>query len=337
MAKKVTLQMVADECGLSLATVDRVINQRGGVTAAKEQQVISAARSLGLDRKLAIAPTQTFRVAILLQPATNPFHAELKAAVDDLRKVFSFLNIQLQVSSIDPNAPDKTAAQIADLKGTCEGLIICAPDSPQIAQALREISRKIKIVTLATHIENSGRAVHIGPDDERSGRVAADLMGLFTRPTGGNILMLAGRLDIAGHRARAKGFRDVLSAFHPHCTIARVIETREDNDMTAAAVYTALRDDPEICGIYHLTVGTVGIVHALETLGRSDRVVVITHEPTPNRRTLLKARKLHALLEQNPHLEMRLAIENMARLLNRLDGEVRSVNTDVQIVMPENA
>lgn len=337
MAKKVTLQMVADASGLSLATVDRVINQRGGVNTAKEQRVIAAARTLGLDRRLAIMPTQTYRVAILLQPQANPFHAELKAAAEDLRSVFAVLNIQLQLGSIDANASDRTAAQIRALRGTCEGLIICAPDAPQIAEALREISATIKIITLATDIENSGRAIHIGPDDEMSGRVAADLMGLFTRPAGGNILMLAGRFDIAGHRARAKGFRDVLAAIHPHCTISKVIETREDNDVTAAAVYTALREDPLICGIYHLTVGTVGIVHALETLNRNDRVMVITHEPTPNRRTLLRARKLHALLEQNPQLEMRLAIENMARLLNRLDGEARSVSTDVQIVMPENA
>ncbi|CAH0275096.1 hypothetical protein SRABI05_03621 [Agrobacterium fabrum] len=102
-------------------------------------------------------------------------------------------------------------------------------------------------------------------------------------------------------------------------------------------VEIAFRDDPGLRGIYHLSAGAVPIVSTLQRLGRIDDTVVITHELTPDRRMLLKSRKINAVIDQKPLLEARLAVETISKLLGRLPGDGLSIATDIQIFLSENA
>ncbi|WP_068119022.1 LacI family DNA-binding transcriptional regulator [Tropicimonas marinistellae] len=337
MARKVTLTDVARAAGVSIATVDRVINKRGGVDTAKEDRVIQVARTLGLDRRLDYQHVRIKRVTFMLQPPTNPFHAELRSGLDTTRKVLDSLNIQMHLIHIDATEAQETAGKILDQLGSTDGVILSAPDSPAIATALRTVSAEMPVLTLASDIRDSGRVAYVGPDDERSGRVAGDLLGRFLGERGGSILIVGGNFELSGHRARSRGFTDLIAQRHPRCWISRVVETREDANVTMDLVYRAVKDDPTIRGIYHLSVGASRIAQALEHLGRSADVFVVCHELTATRRRLLHARKIHAVIDQNPHLEVRLAAEIMAARLGRLEGNAESVETDVQIFMAENA
>lgn len=336
MDRKPTLGDVARVSGVSPATVDRVINNRGGVDTAKEERVLRTARELGLDRRLDYTHRQIRRITVMIQPPGNPFHAELRAGIEAARRLVAALNIQISVTHIHIDRPHETARKIAALPGRTDGLIIAERDSPEIAAALMQIRTQVPVITIVTDIEGSGRLAYIGPDDERSGRIAADLMGLFMAPRGGDVLVLAGDFRLAGQRARARGFESLLAARHPTCRIARTVETGEDFDTTANRVHEVLSANPKIRGIYHMSVGTVGIVDAIDRLGRQGDTHVITHELTPNRRRLLRQRRLHAVLDQDPHLEARLAVEALARHFGRLEGLVASAHTAVQIFMPES-
>jgi LacI family transcriptional regulator len=335
MVSKVSLADIATASGVSLATVDRVINQRGGVHSDKEARVIAAARMLGWERSLDRPPTRTARVVVMIQPPSNPFHAALADGIEAARGSFGALGLQVRIRHIDPNDPSATAAAISALSGQCEGLVISSPSTPEVTAALAAFSANAPLVTLATDIDGSGRAAYVGPDDERSGRVAADLMGRFLGPDGGEIVMLTGRTDMAGQAARARGFTDLLARHHPQCHLADIIETGEAADAVARQVHAAFAAHPAIRGIYHASVGAMGLVTTLHRVGRDD-VVIISHELTPNRRRLLAARRLDAVIDQKPHEEARLALDTMARLLGRMDGEGLSISTDIQIHMPEN-
>ena len=335
MARKPTLTQVARTAGVSIATVDRVVNNRGGVDAGKEQAVLRAARDLGLDRRLDFSHRQIKRIILMVQPPHNPFHAELQNGAHAVRKIMSALNVHVSVVHITVQRPDETVRKIMAMPGKADGLIISSQQTPDIAAALHAIRPHVPVITLATDIEGSGRLAFVGPNDERSGRIAADLMGRFMGADGGDILLIAGRLDNAGHLHRVWGFESLLASRHPHCRVSSIIQTQERLDATLDYVFTSLSNNTAIRGIYHLSVGTVGIIDAIDRLGRHD-VSVISHEMTPNRRRLLRQRRLQAVLDQDPHLEVRLAIENLARQFGRLDGLVTSVETSVQIYMPES-
>lgn len=333
--RKPTMSDVAREAGLSLATVDRVLNGRGGVTPDKERRVIKVARRLRLDRALRLRPTRSLRIAVLIQPPTNPFHAALRAGFDLAAKLHVDLGLQLHVCHIDQNDPAGIAAAIRMEAERCDALIVSLPAAPRVAQALTEA--RVPVVTLATDITESGRAAYVGPDDHRAGRVAGDLMGRFLGADGGEVVMLAGRLDIAGQRAREAGFREVLAERYRRTRLTDVLESGEDGDRAGRLAHRVLRSQLRIRGIYLASAGAGPVVAALRRLGRAESTILITHEMTPDRRALLRAQAIDAVIDQNPELEARLAVEAVARLLGRLEGEATDVPTEIAIHTCETA
>ncbi len=337
MGRKTTMADVAREAGVSPATVDRVLNGRGGVETDKERRVLEAARRLKLDRALTVRPRRMLRVGVFLQAPDNPFHAALGEGVRRAARLHAELNIQCLVHHIDPNDPKAVAGTLARQGAAFDGLILTLPDEPRIAEAVAGLAASRPVVTLATDLPTSGRAACIGPDERRAGRLAGDLMGLFLRPREGRVLLIAGRSDIAGQRARAEGFREILAERHPGVTISCIRESGEDAGRAGRIVLEALTQDRGLRGIYHMTAGAKPVVEVLRRLGRTADTVFVTHELTEDRRALLLAREIAAVIDQQPELEARIAVETMARLLGRLDGVPGSVETRFVLHLPENA
>ncbi|MCZ0961021.1 LacI family DNA-binding transcriptional regulator [Paracoccus benzoatiresistens] len=333
---KVTLEDVAQAAGVSLATVDRVVNRRGGVSADKERAILQAASRLGLDRNLVISPRATKRIAVLIQPPSNPFHNQLRQGIDQARAIHHNLNLLFQVEQIDPAQPDRIAAQIARAGTWADGMILTVPAAPRIIAALEALPPRIPVVTMADDVPARGRAAFVGPDDRQSGRVAGDLMGHLIGQGGGEALVLIGRFDMPGHGARAGGFIDVLAERHPGVRVPDVLETHEDKASAAAIALRAARANPDLRGIYLCTTGCSELVAALASIRQSRPLAIVTHELTPERRLMLKARKVQAIIDQKPALEALLAVETMARLIGRLEGEAGSIATEIQIFMPES-
>jgi len=336
-ARKPSMTDVAHEAGVSLSTVDRVLNGRGGVTPEKATRIYSAARRLKLDRSLAHRPSRVLRVAVLIQPPANPFHAALRQGIDVASRLHADLSLQFLVHHVDPNNPARIAAQIRAQAASCDGLIVTSPDHPLVTAALREGSARIPVVTLSDDVADSGRAAHVGPDDVRAGRTAGDLMGRLLRPQGGHVVMIIGLAGLRGHREREAGFRSVLAQFYPETTISEVIESREEQDRAGLIAHRALVADPGVRGIYLCTTGAQELVRSLQRLGQHGRVALIVHELTDSRRALLRQRAVDAVIDQNPALEAQVAVETIARLFGRMEGDPCSTVTDIRIYMPENA
>ncbi|SNR48325.1 LacI family DNA-binding transcriptional regulator [Paracoccus sediminis] len=333
---KVTLEDVARTAGVSVATVDRVVNRRGGVSADKETAILHTARQLGLDRNLTVRPTTAKRIAILIQPPSNPFHDQLRRGLDQARAIHRDLNLLFQIEQIDPTRPDRVAARIARAGTWADGMILTVPASPQVVTAIEALPSRIPVVTMADDVPTARRAAFVGPDDRQSGRVAGDLMGYLIGPAGGEALVLIGRFDMPGHGARGGGFIDVLAERHPAIRVTDVLETHEDKATAAAMALRAARANPDLHGIYLCTTGCSELVAALAPLRQSRPIAILTHELTPERRIMLRDRKVQAIIDQKPMLEARLAVETVARLVGRLDGDAGSIATEIQIVMPES-
>ncbi len=335
-SSKPTMSDVAQAAGVSLSTVDRVLNGRGGVEPAKAARVFAAARALRLDRALTVRPSRILRVTVLIQPPANPFHAAIRDGLLLAARLYADLNLQFQIHHIAPGDPAGVAATITARAGGCDGMIIIGPDDPLVAAALRKVALRAPVVTLADDISESGRAAYVGPDDQRAGRVAGDLMGRLLGPAGGTVVMLRGVAGSRGHRAREAGFRAVLAEHHPNTRLGAVLDTGEDPDRAGLLIRRAFGGEQSPRGIYQCTTGTLDVVRALRAMERDRETTIIAHELTGNRRTLLRDRAIAAVIDQNPALEARLAVETMARLLGRLEGAPESIFTEVSILMPEN-
>lgn len=335
MTRKPTLEDVAALAGVSIATVDRVVNRRGGVRPDRERRVLSAARRLNLDRQLGGGYAHRLRVAVLIQSGANPFHAALGDAFAAANRAYLDLNIQFLVHHLDPNRPDRIPGLIDRLARQHDGLIVGSPADPGIAAALRRAAGAIPVATLATDVPDSGRHAYVGPDDVQGGRVAGDLMGRFLGAAGGDVAMITGLRSMAGHRDRESGFRAVLREHFPACRIVSVEESREVAEGAGEVAAAALSAHADLKGLYLTSAGADRVVAALKAARRSE-VVFITHELTADRRALLRAREIHAVIDQDPSGEVLAVAVLMARLLGRAEGSAASLLTPVRIFTAEN-
>tara|TARA_R100000935_G_scaffold58090_3_gene93854 strand:- start:3132 stop:4148 length:1017 start_codon:yes stop_codon:yes gene_type:complete len=337
MGKKVTARDVAVLADVSLATVDRVLNNRGGVTPNKERRVVLAARQMKLDRALDFRAARTLRIAVLVQPPSNPFHAALAEAVKAESSGPNPFNVSLSLVHIDAGQPQRTAAAINGISDHTDALMICAPQQADIAAALSRFAGTGKpVVALATELGVEVPHFYVGPDNRQAGRVAGDLMGRLVGREGGDILLLAGLFSMIGHGERREGFRAVLAERYPNCRIVAERETQERGDRAGTLAADALARNANLRGIYNASNGAGAIVGVLRRSAKQVTPVFITHELTEDRRQFLRSGEIDAIIDQNPALEIRTAIAVLAAKFGRLDQEPATTVTPVQIYMTEN-
>ncbi|WP_424931237.1 LacI family DNA-binding transcriptional regulator [Amaricoccus macauensis] len=337
MSNKTTLQQIAEAAQVSLSTVDRVINRRGGVSPKSEARVLEWATRLNLDRKVFRAHLQVLRIAVLMQSPENPFYRALREAFSSADATTQDLRMNLHMFHVDPGDLDDTIRKIETAASGYDGLIIDCVDHVSVTEKLRQVSKRRPVVTFLTDLPSSGRIAYVGPDNRQMGRVAGELMGRFLGERGGKVLVMLGSQQFAGHLDREIGFRAVLRERFPACEIVEILESAESAERAGDLIYRTLKQQPDIRGIYNVTAGNFAIAQCIKALGLQEKVTFITHELTPLRRQLLRTGVLDAVIDQNPRLEAIRAIEVLARHFKRSEHDAPMADfTPFDIYLREN-
>lgn len=335
---KPTAKDIAAGAGVSLSTVDRVLNNRGGVTGDKERKVLEWARKLKIDRALNQRAARTLRIAVLIQPPANPFHASVQQEFERANRAYAGFNMQFRIHHIDPSNPTATVRLIDASSREYDGIVIVSAHNDEIAASLGRMSASGKpVIALATDIRGIGSHRYVGPDNRKAGRIAGDLIGRLLGREGGDVVVIAGLLSMIGHEEREMGFRAVLRERYPQCRISEVLESFERADRAGDLVLDALKKNPRVRGIYNASAGAQPVVDAMKALGRREDIVFVTHEMTEDRRRLLRAGMIDAILDQDPAREVRTTVEALAAHFGRRDDEPASLITPIHIHMIENA
>lgn len=334
--RKTNMADIAKAAGVSEATVDRVLNGRGGVSREKETAVLEWARKLRIDRALDSVSVRWLRIAILLQQPVAQYYVSLKHGFEVAQKTFETQRVICAVTYFDSLEPVCVVETIRRATQKADALVIVAYEHPDITAALRQLSRTMPVVTLASDLPGTGRLAYVGIDNRCAGRVAGELMGRFLGDAGGKVLVLTGMHDFLGHEERESGFRSVLRRRFPNCDIVETIESREQSAVTERLTRDAFRRYPDLRGIYNISVGDDGVGAALLALDRVRATVFIGHELNETSRRLLIEGTLDAVLDQNPAGEAMRSIEIVLRHYHRDPGIALPQQIPVTVLLREN-
>ncbi len=308
---KATLQDVARTAGVSLATVDRVVNRRDGVRGKTAARVEAALAKLGYRPDAAaarLARNQTFRFAFILPTGANSFMTNLD---EQVRRTADWLASQrafIDVLHVDVFDPDALAGALASLSPSYDGVATIALDHPKVRAAIDDAAnRGVRVVTLVSDAPNSRRLHYVGIDNPAAGRTAAALMGRFLRGRRGSVGVIAGSLVLRDHAERQFGFHQILSSEYPGLSPLAAVEGRDDNERTRVLAADLLSRQPDLVGLYSVGAGNRGIATALEASGRAHDIVWIAHELTVHTRALLLRGVIDAIINQDPGHEARSA------------------------------
>ena len=77
MKSKVTIQDIAEKAGVSIATVSRILNQKGVVKPSTQKKVLQAMEELQYDTTLVSVATSSRLLLAFIPDFANPFYARI--------------------------------------------------------------------------------------------------------------------------------------------------------------------------------------------------------------------------------------------------------------------
>lgn len=330
-----TLLDLAREAGVSSATVDRVINNRRGVRPRTRAAVLDTARRLGLvDAHGAEgAPPRPVRLLFLLPAGPNAFIAALQRQIE--AQAAGCPGVAARVESIEGFNPDSLARGLDAVGPGIDGIGLVALDHPAVREGIRRLAgRGVRVVTLASDVQNVPRLAYVGIDNRQAGRLAGFVMGRFLRGGAAEVAFFAGSRSYRGHEEREMGFRSVLAEDFGAVRIVAQREIMDDPDRAEAETLAVLDAHPGLHGIYNAGAGNEGVARALRARGAAGRVALIGHEATDANKRLLIEGVMDAVIDQNPRVEAR---EALAALAGAVRGEPHAVvQPRLAIVFREN-
>ena len=307
-----TVHDVAELAQVSLATVDRVLNNRGSVSAKTVAKVKAAVAQTGYVRNLAAANLsrrRVYRFCFVIPSGETGFIALLLNAIEAQRK--ALMEEQILIQIIQTRAFD-VAGQVAALrKLDCDAVAVMASEAPEIQEEFSRLrSAGIHVVTLVSDLPHSAREGYIGIDNVAAGRTAGDFMGRFLHGSG-TVLMIAGALSARDHSERLMGFRLVLQERYGNVTLLPAVEGSDDAATVEKLVLEAAAAQP-VAGIYAIGAGNRGLARAIKTI--SPKPVAIVHELTPTSRSGLREGLFDLVLDQDTATATAKAIKTMRDL-----------------------
>lgn len=338
---RLTLNDVAREAGVSTATVDRVLNNRSGVRGRTREIVVDTARRLGYVSEApstasdAAADTGApIRLHFVLPMGTNMFVRALERQLE--AQGAARQGVEIRIDSIEGFNPDTLARALAELEGRTHGVGIIALDHPTVREAIRKLSEAgVKVVTLASDILHVPRIAYVGIDNRAAGRLAGYILGRFLGPAERRkVALFAGSLSYRGHEEREMGFRHIVREEFPNLEIVELREMRDDQETAFSEATQLLHRHRDLAGVYNIGAGNEGIARALKTYPAKARIVYIAHELTAHNRACLLDGALDAVIDQNPRVEAREALNILIQSVKNLPYEYHPPR--LQIIFREN-
>lgn len=334
-----TVHDIARTAGVSLATVDRVLNARPGVRAQTVARVEAAIRDLGYVRDIGaanLARRRQYRVLFLLPDGDSRFVDAIAAALHEARQVFVPDRVQIDLRRVPVRDPHALAVELAALDpADLAGLAVMAPQSPELRDAAARLRRVgLPVVALVADQPDAVRDHFVGIDNDAAGRTAARLMGRFLADGAGPVLIVASSIRARDSLERRFGFDSLRAAEFPGLDVLPTLEAHDDPVRMARIVATAFAARPDIAGVYSLSSGNGALLAALARY--PGRRVVIAHELTPLTRAALRDGRLDAVITQDTGHLVRSAIRV---LLARCDGRDIVASQErirIEIILREN-
>ncbi|KAB2723086.1 LacI family transcriptional regulator [Ochrobactrum sp. RC6B] len=337
---KPTVHDIARTAGVSLATVDRVLNERPGVRAKTRDRVMAAMNTLGYVRDVGaanLARGRLYQFDFILPDNENTFmlslRAELQSATERALAERVLINLVL-VPAFDEAALVAALDDCATRKP--DGVAFVAVDTDPVRAACDRLGEQgVHAVTLVSDLGHSTRTHYVGVDNGAAGRTAARLLGLFANGTEGALAVVAGSLKVRDHQERFEGFTAAMKADFPGREILPVLEGFDEGSRVEKLVAELLDERSDIAGIYSLGAGNSGLVKALAR-HNSNRPLVIAHERDSVTSKALTDGIIHAVLAQDAGHEIRSAIRVLKASADRLAIVPGQEHIRIEIFLKDN-
>ncbi|MGY2686248.1 LacI family DNA-binding transcriptional regulator [Pseudomonas tolaasii] len=334
-AKHFSIKQLATQAGVSKATVDRALHQRGAVHAQTQRRIAQALDELEAQEKNGLAVGRTFHVDVIMHTPKR-FSAAVQAAI--VAQLASLAPFRIAprfhlFEEIEPQAMHDQLLRCLDTGS--QGVVLKAADEPAVNQAVKQLMAEgIPVVTLVTDLPQSERIGYVGMDNRTAGQTAAYLMSRWLPTQLQDVAVVIGSELFRGEEEREMGFRAWLRGRAPHLRVLDISGGYGVYERTFERVSQALKQHPDLKAVYSVGGGNRAIVDAFAAQGRG-LDVFIGHDLDEENRQLLLEEKVAAIIDHNLQIDARSVFLHILQH-HRLWKTGPIAPSQVQIVTPFN-
>lgn len=336
MKQRFLIKDIALQAGLSTATIDRVLHNRGHVRTHTRRRVEQALTELERQEMHIGLTGRKFIVDLVMQaprriwePVREAMTAEAATVHPALFRTRYHLSETLHAGQLE-----RTIDSIQRLGS--HGVILNAPDTPTTMQAISRLADAgIPVVTFTTDLPNSRRIAFVGMDNRAGGATAGYLIGEWLSRDRASVLVTLRGRGLRGEEEREIGFRKVLRTAYPHLDIVDVTEGMGADEPMEELTTQALKRNSNVRAIYSIGGGNLAIAKAIEKVDAKVRIH-LGHDLDADNVALLRGRRMHAILHHDMRHDMREACIAFLRYHGVLPGTQAARLSTVQIITPMN-
>jgi LacI family transcriptional regulator len=290
--RRPTIADLAAAAGVSVATVDRVLNRRHPVRETTARRVLEAAEALGyhatpLLRSRLAEQQKPCRMGFLLQRESSPFYQQLAGDLEAAAEGLAGQGSRPLIEFVDELDPASIVQRMQAISRRVDALAVVAVDHPRVSEEIERLHRQgLPTFTLLSDLSAPMRAGYLGLDARKAGRTAAWAITRLARKAGA-VAIFVGSHRYLDHDTREISLRSYLREHAPEFRLLEPLVDLEQPAVAYDAALTLLNRQPELVGIYSAGGGTDGIIQALLETGRSAEVVLVCNELTASIRSAL--------------------------------------------------
>ncbi|WP_027053822.1 LacI family DNA-binding transcriptional regulator [Mesorhizobium erdmanii] len=292
MSKRPTISDLARISGVSVATVDRVLNNRLPVREETARRVYETATEIGyhaagLIKQRMRHELPEYRLGFLLLRGNDVFYTEfarqLELAVTRSQRFRGVAIIDF-ASSL---TPDEIVERTRKLAAKCRAVALVGPDHPTLTVTVEEMkARGMPVFSLLSDFAAGIREGYIGLDNRKVGRTAAWMISKAAKRPG-KVALFVGSHRFHGHELREIGFRSFFREQAPDFTLLETLVNLEANQITQDTLLELLGRHPDLVGCYVAGGGMEGAVAALRQARPTEMPAVVCNEITAVSRSAL--------------------------------------------------
>lgn len=299
--RRPTLATVAEAAGVSLATVDRVLNGRQRVREETARRVLEAAHRVGhhaaglIEQRLGAALPQ-LNFGFILQKEKQAFYRRFAEEIEAAARGAPGMRARATIRFSPSQAPADYAALLRELGQSCDAVAAVAITHLAVADAVAELQAAgTPVFALLNDFAQGVRQAYVGLNNMKVGRIAAAMVSMVARRPG-KLAVFVGGHRWHGHDLRETGFRSCLREQAPQFRVLDTLVNLETRQLTYEATLDLLARHPDLRGIYVAGGGMEGAIAALRESRGPGEVALVVNELTPESRTALADRYVQMVI-----------------------------------------
>ncbi|MFB5762235.1 substrate-binding domain-containing protein [Paenibacillus medicaginis] len=344
-SRRLTLKEISQMIGISVATVDRVLNNRGNVKPATYRKVMDKLQELNYTPNKSasfLSRKKELSLAIVFPELPDYFWDQIESGVRTAYEELRDYGLHIELFKSEKYDLEKQKQVVLDLieSKAFDAIAISPNDSEEMTDIIdKGIDSGIPICTFNNDSPLSKRLFYVGCDYRIAGRLAADLLCKFSESHGRVGLITSDASSVPSAttfqmQQKIMGFREVIAEYG-NVEMTQMLKLKqeeyEDPD-TFADLFS------QVDSVYVTSAKLQVVAAHLEKAGLAGKVALVGHDITTEIYEFLRRNVVTATICQDPVNQGYLTVKTLfAHLAYGEKINMRENITKLELVTKENA